>query len=135
MLLLGAVVGSSVAQDMPSPWTRVLALTQPPMQGDDVFIAQNLLARLPANLTASGTFDNATAAAVFAFKSGAECCAAAQHVPLQIAHEAVWTFACESVTWLTDFPEHNPRVTGVASRPLPRSVNCSLQHPAREYRF
>jgi hypothetical protein len=73
------------------------------MQGDDVFIAQNLLARLPANLTASGTFDNATAAAVLAFKSGAESAAAAQRVLLQIAHEAVSDLClrnCDLGDWL-----------------------------------
>jgi hypothetical protein len=83
------------------------------MQGDDVFIAQNLLARLPANLTASGTFDNATAAAVFAFKSGAESCACAQLVRLQIARKAVQTVACETATRMTACLEHNPRVTVV----------------------
>ena len=41
----------------------------PFMTGDDVFILQNMLMRVPAaNVTPSGFYDDSTAAAVFSFK-------------------------------------------------------------------
>lgn len=56
---------------MPLPFSRVLQLTSPAlMNGDDVFILQNLLLRVPSsNVTASGMYDEATAAAVLLFKT------------------------------------------------------------------
>ncbi len=60
---------------MPLPFTRVMSYTEPPMEGNDVLIAQTLLARSPyvpakqLNMSA-GAFDNSTKAAVLAFQKG-----------------------------------------------------------------
>jgi hypothetical protein len=84
-----AVASLSLIHAMPSPWTRELYLTSPPITGNDVIIAQNLLLRSAAvtkfdpngsfeessklatsqfqganNLPATGIFDDATAVAL-----------------------------------------------------------------------
>ena len=55
------------SSDMPPPFSRELRLTSPPMNGKDVFILQNFLAR---NVTCSVTsnYDEQTATAVKAFQ-------------------------------------------------------------------
>lgn len=54
---------------MPLPFTRVLQLSNPLMTGDDVFMMQKMLARAVSNVPASRNYDDATAAAVAAFKA------------------------------------------------------------------
>jgi len=56
---------------MPLPWSRVLTAADPPMTGNDVFIAQNLLVRDSAvsNLVVNGLYDKDTVAAVAAFQA------------------------------------------------------------------
>lgn len=56
---------------MPLPWTRVLALANPVMQGNDVIIAQNLLKRdigVSSFFDVTGTYDSATAKAMTTFQ-------------------------------------------------------------------
>ena len=86
LLFVISSAGLLAVAAMPAPWTRELFLTNPPMSGNDVTIAQNLLLRDPSvsafkadgkfgdesekatrdfqaavGLTASGVFDDATA--------------------------------------------------------------------------
>lgn len=49
---------------MPLPWTRVLEIATPPITGQDVFIAQNLLQHVARDLVASSTYDSSTQSAV-----------------------------------------------------------------------
>lgn len=65
------VVAHCVAESMPLPWTRILSATNPPMTGNDVYIAQNLLVRDSSvtNLVINGQYDKDTAAAVAAFQT------------------------------------------------------------------
>ncbi len=56
---------------MPLPFTRVMQVREPFLAGDDVFILQNLLKRLPFNVTTDGQYGNQTATAVYALKKGA----------------------------------------------------------------
>lgn len=52
------------AASLPLPWTRVLELATPLLQGQDVFIAQNLLQRVKRDLQVTSVFDLPTQAAV-----------------------------------------------------------------------
>ncbi len=86
LLFISSSTGLLGISAMPAPWTRELSLTNPPMSGNDVIIAQNLLLRDAAvtsfkadgifgdesekatkdfqaatGLTASGIFDDSTA--------------------------------------------------------------------------
>ncbi len=58
-------------ETMPLPWNRVLTATDPPMSGNDVVIAQNLLLRdkSVSSFVVNGAYDKSTAAAVTAFQT------------------------------------------------------------------
>lgn len=60
-----------MAESMPLPWSRVLTAADPPMTGNDVYIAQNLLVRDSSvtNLEINGEYDKDTVAAVAAFQT------------------------------------------------------------------
>eukprot|EP01119_Soliformovum_irregulare_P002265 TRINITY_DN12550_c0_g1_i1.p1 TRINITY_DN12550_c0_g1~~TRINITY_DN12550_c0_g1_i1.p1 ORF type:complete len:280 (-),score=53.21 TRINITY_DN12550_c0_g1_i1:50-889(-) len=66
LLLIGVCIA------MPCPFTRTLRLKQPPMEGSDVSVLQNLLIRSPyvGHLTATGQYDASTAEAVKRFNAG-----------------------------------------------------------------
>lgn len=71
LLLAGAAQAQNSA--MPQPWTRVLSLQNPMLNGSDVLILQWLVNRSPfvqGNLTKDGIFGAATAGAVKAFQAG-----------------------------------------------------------------
>ena len=64
---LGLVSVSVALRDpaaMPLPWTRVLEIETPPLSGQDVYIAQNLLQHVVRDLVASSTYDSSTQSAV-----------------------------------------------------------------------
>ena len=62
LLPISVALGDSAA--MPLPWTRVLELSTPPLTGQDVFIAQNLLQHVSHGLVVTSTFDSPTQSAV-----------------------------------------------------------------------
>lgn len=72
LYLLAAIAVVCGGEAMPRPFSRLLEPTEPPMEGGDVVIAQNLLSRDAAvskAFTVSGVYDSATVDAVRAFQT------------------------------------------------------------------
>jgi peptidoglycan hydrolase-like protein with peptidoglycan-binding domain len=97
LLLWGAAAAIAAATE-PSlpPFQRVLDLQKPPLTGNDVFILQSLLLRLPqlSGFSATGRFDAGTAAAVATFQSvsglpptGSLDAATAAHILLKLSSD------------------------------------------------
>jgi len=68
--LLCLIAACHAQNTLPSPWTRVLEVADPVMEGSDVVVAQNLLKRdaSVSQLEINGEYDATTASAVSAFQ-------------------------------------------------------------------
>jgi len=69
VFVLLALLAVTNAQEMPCPFTRVLQLEQPPLNGSDVFILQNLLRRAVPATPITSFYDAKTQAAVHQFQA------------------------------------------------------------------
>lgn len=68
LLVLAAVINAQ-SSDMPCPFTRVLQLQEPPLNGTDVYILQNVLQRAVPSTPITSVYDAKTQAAVQQFQS------------------------------------------------------------------
>jgi len=67
-LFLKVSCGLPLASEMPCPFTRILSVARPAMQGNDVFILQNLLQRTFDFKPTYGSYDNLTSYFVHKFQ-------------------------------------------------------------------